>query len=230
MRFEAELFKKYTPDFEALKNYGFKPESADVWLYKTEIQFGQFQAIVQVQAQREVSISVFDSENTEYSLIHVESANGEFVSKVRAACEQLLLNIREACFIEKRYLSEQTERIVAAIKLRFQEETDDPWNELHPGYSVFRNVENRKWYALLMNVDGTKVGRAKGVIEILNVKAAPELIQRLLMRNGFYYAYHMNHTLWISIILDESIPDQEIMELVASSRKMTAGKRKKSAH
>ena len=37
-----------------------------------------------------------------------------------------------------------------------------------------------------MNVDSSKVGRPKGAVEILNVKAAPEQIQRLLTQDGFY--------------------------------------------
>lgn len=186
MSFEEELFKKYVPDFDALKRFGFQFAEPGMWLYAADIRFGQFRAEVQVSGQGKVSICLYDNDGVEYALIHVESATGEFVTAVRESCEQLLLKIRDACFREKRYLAEQTGRIVAAVKSLYQETGDDPWNDLYPGYGVFRNTKNRKWYALLMNVDSSKVGRPNGAVEILNVKAAPEQIQRLLTQDGFY--------------------------------------------
>lgn len=226
MSFEEEIFKKYIPDPDAMKRYGFKRAENGTWQYRTPIMSGRFLSVTEVSGKGEVSIAVYDSDQTEYSLIHVESADGEFVGRVRQCCVLLLEDIRSHCFTEKRYISAQTGRIAAAVKSMFRETTDDPWNDQYPGYGVFRNAENRKWYALLMNVDGTKVGRPKGAVEILNVKADPERIRLLLTHSGYHSAYHMNRVHWISVLLDDTVPDGEIMDLIAASRAMTEHRKK----
>ena len=39
--------------------------------------------------------------------------------------------------------------------------------------------------------------------------------------DGIYPAYHMNHKTWISVVLDDTICDDKIMELIQSSFDLT---------
>ena len=55
----------------------------------------------------------------------------------------------------------------------------------------------------------------------MNVKLPPDLINDLLKKEGFYKAYHMNKKYWISFILDDSIKDQELEELINISFTLT---------
>ena len=38
---------------------------------------------------------------------------------------------------------------------------------------------------------------------------------------GIYPAYHMNHKTWISVVLDETLPDEKILELIDTSYQLT---------
>ena len=66
-----------------------------------------------------------------------------------------------------------------------------------------------------------KIENKKGNIDILNVKLDEEKIKKLLCQKGFYKAYHMNKEKWITITLDETLSDKEIMEYVSESYKFT---------
>ena len=48
----------------------------------------------------------------------------------------------------------------------------------------------------------------------------------LLSQKGFLPAYHMNKNYWISILLNDSVPDSEILPLLELSYDSVAPKRK----
>ena len=94
--------------------------------------------------------------------------------------------------------------------------------------SVFRHIDNRKWFALLMNVPYRTLGIAKdGDVDILNIKCDPLVIGSLRGKAGFLPAYHMNKDKWITILLDGSAEKEEIIPLLAMSYSMTASKIRK---
>ena len=91
--------------------------------------------------------------------------------------------------------------------------------------SVFRHVDNKKWFALTMSIPYRTLGIARdGNVDILNVKCDPVLNGSLRGRPGFRPAYHMNKDQWITILLDGSAEREEIAALVAMSYRMTARK------
>ena len=111
------------------------------------------------------------------------------------------------------------------IKEKFGAEPEYLWSKF-PQYAVFRNPDN-KWFAIVMDVPKSKFGIAsEETVEVLNVKADPMLIEILLGQLGFYRAYHMNKTQWISIFLDGSVEDDFIMDLIAESYMRTSKKKK----
>ncbi len=62
-----------------------------------------------------------------------------------------------------------------------------------PGYAIFRNPQNRKWYAALMAVEMHKLGlNGEGKLDILDVKCSHEKVEELKSLKGFIPAYHMN--------------------------------------
>ncbi len=62
-------------------------------------------------------------------------------------------------------------------------------------------------------------------VEIINLKADKESIEELLKINGIYPSYHMNRANWISILLDGSVEDKTIEELIDISRNFAIIKR-----
>ena len=59
------------------------------------------------------------------------------------------------------------------------------------------------------------------MIDIINIKLDPEMILQLSSQKGFRPAYHMNKTHWITIILDGSVMDDEIYNLIDISFDLT---------
>lgn len=98
-------------------------------------------------------------------------------------------------------------------------EPDYPWNDWN---AVLRHKENKKWFALVMELEENKLGLpGDKIVDVLNVKCDPVLIGSLRQQEGFFPAYHMNKDSWISILLDGSVPADEIKNLIELSHKLT---------
>ena len=62
-----------------------------------------------------------------------------------------------------------------------------------PDYAVLRHGNNRKWYALFMDVPRKKLGPpGEGIADVLEVKCDPILAGSLRMTPGIPPAYHMH--------------------------------------
>lgn len=106
------------------------------------------------------------------------------------------------------------------VKERYGTLPEYLWDSLPDG-AVLRN-KSGKWYAVIMYVRRERLGlTGEGKTDVLDLKCDPLLIGSLLTRRGFLPAYHMNKNHWISILLDGSVPDGEIMDLIRMSYNMT---------
>ena len=101
---------------------------------------------------------------------------------------------------------------------------DWPWDDL-TAY-VFRHKDNRKWFALAMEINENKLG-ADGDknIWVLNTKCDPMLKTSFLSLKGVYVAYHMNKEHWLTIRLDE-VGDEDLKTLIQISYNLTKKKYK----
>ena len=113
------------------------------------------------------------------------------------------------------------ESILTYVKEKFDTAPDYPWLK-YPDYAVIRHKKSGKWYGLMMNVPGVKLGlRGKGRVEILDLKCDVELNDFLRGQQGILPAYHMNKEHWITIVLDSSFPEEEIYNLINLSYDLT---------
>ena len=72
-----------------------------------------------------------------------------------------------------------------------------------------------------MDIPFNKIDKNKsGLIEVINVKINPNDKDNLLKIEGIYEAYHMNKKSWISIVLDDTLSDDLISELIDNSYKL----------
>ena len=58
---------------------------------------------------------------------------------------------------------------------------------------------------------------AKENADIINLKLESDEIETLIKKEGFYPAYHMNKKYWITLILDETLSDETIIEYIKKS-------------
>lgn len=100
--------------------------------------------------------------------------------------------------------------------------------EKTPEAAVLRHEDSRKWYALVMPVERSRLGLdGAGSVEILNLKCDPLLIGVLRTRAGFLPAYHMNKEHWITLLLDGSVEREEGLQLLEMSYSLTLSKVRK---
>ena len=118
------------------------------------------------------------------------------------------------------------EQLLRHIEEHYDADAEQPWRK-YPLYTVFRHRSNQKWFALVMDIPRCKLGLPGAEsIDVLNVKCDPFLIGSLQKDAGFYPAYHMSKTNWITIALDGSVEDDKLLWLLDLSFTATAPKKK----
>ena len=222
MNIEDEIFKKYTPDFKKLIEYGFSENKA-IYYYEKLFQNNDFKTVIKISKEGVVTGKVYDLENNdEFLALKIETQQGAFAAEIRKEYKSILLDIRDKCFSKNYFIYPQSNRIAKIIIKKYGDNPDFMRGQ-YDGFGVFKNADNNKWYGIIMNIDYSKLGLDnKNPVEVINVKLDKDEIQELLKRDGFYPAYHMNKKYWITITLDESLSDDEIMELIEESYSYTA--------
>ena len=213
---EDEIFKKSIPDYNKLIKYGFTLNK-DIYKYET-VFLDSFKLTILLKDKIECKVYDLDSEE-EYTNYKIKSS-GEFAGIVRSNVEKILLDIRKECFNDQYFVSKQANRISKLIKENYNDYPYFEWDS-YPDFGVFKNKNTKKWYALIMNIDRSKLDKNTGNVDVLNVKIDNKKIEKLLKEEGYYPAYHMNKKYWISIILDDTINDEIIMRLIDESYSYT---------
>ena len=99
-----------------------------------------------------------------------------------------------------------------------------PWQDA-PNHSTFKHTDNKKWFALIMEVPYSTLKIEKeGMVNVINLKNIPELIGGLRKKNGILPAYHMNKEHWITVLLDGTVDKKDICELIDVSYELTRKK------
>lgn len=115
--------------------------------------------------------------------------------------------------------SSMREKVLAFAEERFGTKPEYLWRRF-PNCAVLR-ADNDKWYAVIMDVDGRKVGLDEaGKIDIMSVKCSPMMAGSLTAMKGIVPAYHMNKENWISVLLDGSVNLEQIGSLLEMSREL----------
>lgn len=220
MNIEKEIFKKSTINFDKLLPYGFE-ESGDRYTISKNILDDSFRIDVEISPGGLVEGKIYDlSFGEEYTNYRIETQTGKFVNQIRSEFEEFLTDIREHCTASNYFLANQANRIAGFIMKRYGDKPEFPWDKF-PGYGIFRNPRNNKWYGLIMNINKSKIDKGDEEVEVLNVKLAEDKVACLLSKEGFYKAYHMNKKNWITVLLDDTFSDEEIMGYLEESHRFT---------
>ena len=120
------------------------------------------------------------------------------------------------------------EQVFDYVKSKYGSHIEYLWARF-PDDAIFRRNDNRKWYGIVMGITYKKLGVNKeGKVTVLNVKIDdPLLIDFLVHQQGFFGAYHQTKGKWITILLDGSVPFDQIKQLIDISYEATAPKTKK---
>ncbi len=229
MSLESDLFSRFLPDFSKFPAVGFV-EKNGVWHIERFIMDGEFRVEFSVTSGGEVDGRIFDSETgDEYLAVNISSLSGAFVASVRSEYLKFLEEIAATCFTAQPFKGTQANRICTLITQKYSAMPEFPW--VNDNSAVFRDARTRKWFALIMEIPREKIQPAeKGTVEVVNVKAGTSVVPALIAQPGIFRCYHMNKKMWVTIALDDTLPDDQIMTLIGTSRAFAATGPSKYAH
>ena len=216
-----DIFKAYEFNKKKAISFGFIEEDG-IFKYSSLILEDDFRMIVSI-VDKEISFQVYDQETDDlYPQVHMESMRGSFVGGVREACLGVLYKIRKSCFDVQDFICPQTKRVMAMVQETYGNQLEYLW-EKSPDTAVLRHEANQKWYAVLMKISWEKLDKGReGLVEVINVKH--NQVVSLLQEKGIYPAFHMNKRYWISLALDDSLSDDEVLDLLEISWNLTLKK------
>lgn len=225
---ENEVFQRTKPDFSKFIPYGFAKIQNQYHL-ETDFMDGAFRAILNIDSKGNVSGTVIDKMNgEEYVPLRNSVQNGAYVSSVRNAYRAVLDDIAKSCYIPTFFAFEQSNRICELIYEFYGDRPNFPWNSNPYQYAgTFRHKDTSKWYCVIMPVKKSTFDKFDddSSVEIINLKIDEKYRERLQAQDGIYPAYHMSHKCWISVLLDNTVSDQYIMELLHTSYRLTQKRR-----
>ena len=77
--------------------------------------------------------------------------------------------------------------------------------------AIWSRKDNKKWYGAILVVKKSKLGlHGDGKVEILDVRATSDEIDRLVDNKKYFNGYHMNKRSWLTLCLDGSCDIEEL--------------------
>ena len=212
---------------EKLIPFGFEQHS-NGYVYSEAIINGQFELKLYVDADGELSSQLIETAfNDEYILHLIPDAQGEFVGKVKSAYNAIIDRFAEHCCETDIFQSEQAHAVIRYVRQTYNDELQHLW-EKFPENAVFRRKDTQSWYGALLVLSRKKLGfDSDELVDIIDLRMLPEKAAEMIDVKRYLAGYHMNKQHWITIVLDGSVPTEEIFQRIDESYNL-ATKTKKS--
>lgn len=218
------IFRKKSIVLSKLEPYGFAAKGSS-FVYQKALPGSGFLLSVTVSHNGQVSTEMLDpSTNEPYTLHLVDGAVGSFVGMVRAQYEEILSDIAEKCCEPDVFQTNLARALIEYVRGRYGNELEYLW-EKFPSNAIWRRSDTGKWYGALLTVSKQKLGiQSDEMAEIIDLRAEPEKLPSLLRQKGYFPGWHMNKKHWYTILLDGSVPLEEICRRIDDSYRFAAKK------
>ena len=218
-----DIFKNKKFVSEKLEHFGFVNQDGR-FIYSTEIVDGLFCLNIQIYENKVIKTELVEKETNEVYYLHLTDAEGTFLGKVREEYFAILNSVVEKCCENNIFKEDYTNALIEYIRKKYGDKLEYLW-EKSPDCAISRRKDNKKWYLVILTVGKDKFGfETTEKVEVLNIRADKESVPYLMDHSNIYPAYHMNKKNWISVILDGTVPLDEIFSFVDESY-VIAGKR-----
>ena len=126
----------------------------------------------------------------------------------------------------KRSAVTQKTRLLQAAMDAYGIEGDHPFSG-DTVTTVLRHSISRKWFALIMHIPRDRLEPdGSDSVDVVNLKNSPLMMGSLTQEAGIYPAYHMSHSSWISVVLDDTVSDDTLLSLLDMSYQLTSTPKK----
>lgn len=119
--------------------------------------------------------------------------------------------------------SEIREKVFEYVRGKYGSDIEYLWARF-PGYAVFRHADNKKWYGIVMDIPRSRLGlKGDERVDVLDFKPGDPLITDLLIKQpGYFKGYHLNKENWAAVLLDGTVPMEDIERWIDISFRATA--------
>lgn len=213
-----KLFEGFVLEPDRLKAFGFSGQPP---IWSQSIADGKFLLTITIQSGKP-EVQVRDTETNEPYTLYLTSAHGIYIDQVRDAVLNALEKIRQECTVPAYFQKPQTNMVLDFIRKKYQGMPEFLW-EKFPEYAIFRHKDNRKWYGQIMEIPSAKFDLyPEKPVQVLDLHVPIPKSENLLEIPGIYTGWHMNKKNWISILLDGTVPDEKIQQLIEASFEATS--------
>ena len=208
---------EYLINYDMLQRYGFtKKDNSYVFEKNINSEFKVTIEIVDNTISTKVIEIIYDSE---YLNVDVKSIDGSYVLMIKDAYESIIKDFISKCLIRNVFHFLQTKKVVEYIKNKYNSNPEFLWDK-YDDIAVFRN-DNGKWYGVLFTLSFDKLDNNKtGMVEIINLKYDRNGINEVVNNINVFRGYHMNKNNWITLVLDDTLSDEEVYKLIDNSYKL----------
>lgn len=201
---------------EKLESYGFQ-KVCGAFKYGTDILKGEFHLEISIGKNAVPDTKLTEVATGEEYILYKTNAVGTFVGEVRIAIADVLQAISDLCYESAIFKSEQSVKLIDYVREKYGDELEYLWKKISDN-AVWRRNDSKKWYGVLLTVSRRKLGiQSDEIVEIVDLRGKPEEIENLIDNNQYYLGWHMNKKHWYTIILDDSVPMEEICRRVDES-------------
>ena len=211
------IFKNKKVNLSKLVPFGFE-KAGTCYLYRQVLSDSGFLLTVRITEQGEVSSEMIDPLSGEpYTLHLADNAVGRFVGTVKSQYEETLAEIAEQCFNSDAFQSKQANELRNYVRNMYGDELEFLWKKFS-GNAIWRRKDTRKWYGVLLTISKNKLGfESDACVEIIDLRISPEALAGLIDRKQYFPGYHMNKKHWYTMILDGSVPYEELYRRIDES-------------
>ena len=217
MRDLSNEFKNRQLDYNKLISCGFKKENNN---YLYEENLNGFKLIINIKDELNAYSKLIELDTMEeYLPIDINTSSGSFISNIKEMYQNKVKDIIDNCTIVL-FNNNQTNKVIEYIKNKYNDNVECLW-EKYPNYGVFRHKENNKWYGIIMNVEMNKLGLVgNDIVDIIDLKIDSSELDKIVDNKKYFRGYHMNKKHWMTIILNNSISDEELFNYIDKSYNM----------
>ena len=211
-----ELFRRKTVDIHKAILFGFVQNNSN-YIYETDILDGSFLLQIFITPDGNIDTKLTEKATDDEYVLYKTNAAGSFVGEVRKAIETILTQVADKCYNTEFFKSTQAKEIICYVREKYGDELEFLW-EKFPDNAIWRRKDNKKWYGALLTVKASKLALdGDTMIEILDLRIKTEDIETTVDNQRFFMGYHMNKKHWYTLLLDGSIPTEEICRRIDES-------------
>lgn len=208
-----EIFNKKTVNTEKLSDYGFIKDGGG-YIFNADLPEEGFTLTVTFDGEFDTSLT--DDLGEDYTLYKTD-AEGAFVGRIRNLVRERLEDIAKNCCDGWVFSNPHTLAAIDYAAKKYGDALEFLWPDT-PDNAVLRRNDSSKWYAAILCAPAKRFNKeGKTALEILDLKAPPDFVAKIIDNKTFFPAWHMNKKHWFTVLLSGDIRDEYLFGLIDQS-------------